>query len=326
VAERIAAPAAAPRRIPVAWEKLRPRLRRGWRYWIRDPLLAALNFPMHHAFRLLPIDWVSGVGGYVGALNGKYRFHTVRERVQRAYLRLAPGVPTAADAERAAVSLFDNLGRMIAEYSAIDRLWRGGRIAVAGGEHLIAARTGGRPVIVMGLHLANFEAIGPTILGLLPGTKAAGFYLPPPSRFDHKLLVAARRRYGAIMYPPGPAGSRMAHRLLSEERGVLLVYADEERQRHVNAPLFGRPIPPRSNLLAIVRYAWASGAQVVPAYAERLAGARFRVTYLPPVALRPEGEDRAAALSENVHRLDRVITPIVLAHLDQWYMLVEFRA
>jgi KDO2-lipid IV(A) lauroyltransferase len=304
---------------------MRPELRRWRRYWIRDPLFAALNYPMHHAFRLLPIDLVSAVGGHVGALNGKYRFHKIRDRVRRAYLHLSPGGTEEAAADRAAAALFDNLGRMIAEYSVIDRLWPAGRIAVRGGEHLVAARQGGRPVIVMGLHLANFEMIGPTILGLLPGVSAAGFYLPPPSRFDHKLLVAARRRYGAVMYPPGPAGTRMAHRHLVDHRSVLLVYADEERQRHVSAPLFGRPIPRLANVLSIVRFAWASGAAVVPAYAERLGGARFRVTYLPPVELVPEGDDRSAALTENVHRIDHIITPIVLDHLDQWYMLVEFR-
>jgi len=60
-------------------------------------------------------------------------------------------------------------------------------------------------------------------------------------------------------------------------------------------------------------------------HAERLLGARFRVTYLPPVELSPEGADTPARLIDNVHRLDRVLTPLVLARLDQWYMLLEYR-
>jgi KDO2-lipid IV(A) lauroyltransferase len=148
-------------------------------------------------------------------------------------------------------------------------------------------------------------------------------YQPPRSRFEHQLAVAARERYGAIMLRPGVAAARIAHRLLVDERGVLLIYADDERNGHVSAPLFGRPIPQRANLLNIVRLAWASGAVVIPAYAERLQGARFRVTYLPPVELAPEETDPGAALYENVHRLDRIVTPLVLARLDQWYMLLE---
>jgi KDO2-lipid IV(A) lauroyltransferase len=116
---------------------------------------------------------------------------------------------------------------------------------------------------------------------------------------------------------------------LVEERGVFLMYADEERNGRVSAPLFGRPLPRFANILNNIRLAWASGAAVIPAHAERLGGARFRVTYLPPVELAPDGANgpdiTAAALSENVERIDRLITPIVRAHLDQWYMLLEER-
>src|SRR4029077_9129958 len=119
--------------------------------------------------------------------------------------------------------------------------------------------------------------------------------------FDHRMAVAARERYGAIMLRPGVAAARIARRLLVEERGLLLIYADDERQGRIGAPLFGRPIPPRANLSAIVRLAWASGATVIPAYAERYDGARFSVTFLAPVALDPAGDDPEANLIENIH-------------------------
>jgi hypothetical protein len=61
---------------------------------------------------------------------------------------------------------------------------------------------------------------------------------------------------------------------------------------------------------------------VLPAHVERLRGARFRVTYRPPVDLVPEAP---SALDDNVHRLDRIITPIVQAQLHHWYMLTEWR-
>ena len=131
------------------------------------------------------------------------------------------------------------------EFSALDRLWDEGRIEVVGREHLLGARAAGQPVIVMGLHLGNWETIGPTIVEL--GFRGAkGFYQPPRSRFEHKIVVAARERYGAIMLPNGVTGARGAHRHLVEERGVFLIYADEERNGRVSAPLFGRPLPPRS--------------------------------------------------------------------------------
>jgi len=312
-----------PRAAP-AWQALRPRLRQWRRYWLRDPLLGGLDFALHHGCRLLPTEWCSAIGGGLGILNGRHRYHAVRERAQRLYLMLAGDGVTPRDAERAVIRLFDNVGRVMLEFSALDRLWAEQRITVAGGEHLLAARGAGKPVIVMGLHLGNWETIGPAIVGLGQG----GFkfiYQPPRSRFEHQLAVAARERYGAIMLRPGVAAARIARRLLVDERGVLLLYADDERKGRISAPLFGRAIPQRANLSNIIRLALASGAAVIPAYAERLDGATFRVTFLAPVELAPEGEDPGVSLTENVHRLDRVVTPLVLARLDQWYMLLEYR-
>lgn len=307
------------------WAALRPRLRQWRRYWLRDPLLGGLNLALHYGCRLLPTEWCSAIGGRLGILNGRYRYHTVRRRAERIYLALRGDGATRREAEAAVLRAFDNAGRSMLEFSALDRLWREGRIEVAGKEHLLGARAAGRPVIVMGLHLGNWETIGPTIVAL--GFRGAkGFYQPPRSRFEHKIVVTARERYGAIMLPNGITGARGALRHLAEERGVFLIYADEERNGRVSAPLFGRPLPRFANLLNIIRLAWASGAAVIPAHAERLGGARFRVSYLPPVELVPEGADAAAALAENVRRIDRLITPIVLARLDQWYMLLEERS
>jgi Kdo2-lipid IVA lauroyltransferase/acyltransferase len=316
----VAEPAAPAVALP---SSLRLRLRRWRRYWIRDPLLGALDFALLLLCRRLPLDWGSALGAILGRCNGRWRYRSERERAKGLYRRLAGGDTAAA--ERAVMRLFANVGRVMLEFAALDRLWPEGRIAVAGSEHLFAARATGRPVIVMGLHLGNWETIGPTIVGL--GLRGArGFYQAPRSRFEHKLVVAARERYGAIMLPAGIGGTRAALRHLAEERGVLLIYADEERRGRVSAPLFGRTLPPRANIKSLIRLAWASGAAVVPAYAERLQGARFRVTYLPPLDLVPAGEAPDAALAENIGRIDRLITPLVLARLDQWYMLLESRA
>jgi KDO2-lipid IV(A) lauroyltransferase len=313
--------APSPPRAVSAWQASAPAWRQWRRYWLRDPLLGGLDYAIHYGCRALPTSLCSAIGGHLGVLNGRFRYTNERERAERLYLALAGSQATEDEATRAVIALFGNVGRVMLEFSALDRLWAQGRIAVDGREHLLEPRAAGQPVIVMGLHLGNWETIGPTIVGL--GFRGAkGFYQPPRSRFEHRLVVTARERYGAIMLPNGVTGARSAHRHLVEERGVLLVYADEERRGHVSAPLFGRELPARANILNIIRLAWASGAVVVPAYAERLGGAHFRVTYLPAIELLP---DSAGALSENVGRIDRIITPLVLAHLAQWYMLLEWR-
>jgi len=302
--------------------RLHPRSGDRYRHWVREPLSGALFFALYYLFLLLPIDWVSTFGGMCGRLTWKYRYADEQQRIRRLYAALSAGQPTAREAEAAVKAVFVHIGRVGAEFATLHRLWRRGRIAVSGAEHLLSAREGGRPVIVMGVHTGNWEVIGPTMIGL--GIRGArGFYQPLPNRFAHRLLVLSRRRYGAILLRPGIAATRAAYRHLVEDRGVFLIYADEERDGNVAAPLLGRPLPARSNIVTAVRLAWASGAQIVPAYVERLGGARFRTNFLPPVELVTEGAP--GALLENVQRLDRTITPIVLGRLDQWYMLTQHR-
>lgn len=295
--------------------------RRWRRYWLRDPLLGGLNYLMYQAARRLPIGWCSALGGGLGAVNGRFRFQLVRDRVRRGYLHLAG--EHAGDPDRFADRFFAHLGRVMMEFSALDRLWAAGHIAVEGGEHLAAALAAGRPVIVMGVHTGNWEVIGPSLIAL--GHRFKFIYQPPRSRFEHAIAAAARRRYGAVLLQPGIAAARIAHRLLAEERGILLIYADDERKGYVNAPLFGRPLRKRANLLIIARLAAASGAVVIPAIPERIAQHRHRLIFLPAVALGPvDGPNPQPGILENVHRLDAAITPAVLARLDQWYMLVDF--
>src|SRR6185503_8754828 len=81
VAEDLPAGAAA-RREPRAWAELRPRLRRWRRYWVWDPLFGALYYALHYGCRLLPIDWCSGFGGFLGKVNWRYRYKGLRARVE----------------------------------------------------------------------------------------------------------------------------------------------------------------------------------------------------------------------------------------------------
>src|SRR5205809_1697867 len=91
---------------PAGWAALRPQLRQWRRYWVRDPLLGGLDFGLHHACRRMPTEWCSAIGGRLGVLNGRYRFHAARERAERAYLRLTGDGVTPRDAEAAAMRLF----------------------------------------------------------------------------------------------------------------------------------------------------------------------------------------------------------------------------
>jgi KDO2-lipid IV(A) lauroyltransferase len=289
--------------------------RRQWRqYWLYDPLLGSVNVSLQWLQRHLPIDWTSSFGGFCGRLIGRTRYTTLRVRLGRSWTLLSASSEEAAGA--AIDRWFDNAGRTMSEFAVLHRLWAANRITVVGDMHWRAA---GTPMIFAGLHLGNWEVIGPALIGL--GVERLRLiYQPPQNRFDHRIVVAARERYGISLLKPSLTATRTALRHLVDDRGPLLIYIDDERDGTVVAPLFGRAIPTRMNIANVVRFSWASGAAIVPVFAERLTGAHFRVTFLPPVELAAKSED-PSALAENIRRIDTVMTPLIRARIDQWYML-----
>jgi len=300
--------------------------RRRWRtwrqYWIRDPAIGALLFGLHHVTRALPVDWRSAIGSAGGVLFGRYLDHPGNARARRNYLRLSPTPVSEAEADAAMTRMWTGFGRLAAEWLIADRLWRAGRVEVVGLHHLAEARDAGRPHLMMGLHLANWEVFGMAMYELgFPGKYT---YLPPPNRFLHRMFLRARKGWGKPL-PPSFAGSREAWRTLVEERGALVIWVDDFiRGVGVTAPLFGRPALPRSNLSNIVRLTLASEAALLPFFVERLNRARFRLTILPEVQLARSG-DSAADLAENTRRIDALITPIITARLEQWFLLPYLR-
>ena len=297
---------------------LAARFRRWRRHWVRDPILAAINYPLLYLVRSLPTEKGSEVGAFIGRVNGRWRYPAIRERIKRGYVHLTGAEMSADELEALVDRMFAHTGRTMLEFALLYRLWREGRVTVAGGDALLDLRRQGRAVVCVGLHLGNWEILGVTLAGL--GIRFTSFYQPPRSRFEHRIAVKARQSYGAELLPPGIGTTRAALRLLSEQHGVLGIYGDEERQGYVHAPLFGRQPAPRANLVTAVRLAMASGAALVPCYVERLEGARFHATFMPPVELLPG----RAGLDENIQRLDRAITEPILAHLEQWYSLLDF--
>jgi Kdo2-lipid IVA lauroyltransferase/acyltransferase len=295
--------------------------RRAWRrHWLIDPLFGLIDYALHYGLRLGPIASCSAVGRTLGVLAGRYRFRAWNARARDNLRRLRPDLADAPALDAAVERMWGQIGRVMTEFSVLNRLWPAGRVTVSGAEHVTAARAAG-PVLVMGLHLANWEVIAPTLTRLVRPLYFV--YQPPRNRFQHRIAVRVRRRCGAILLPPSLTSTRRAYTGLVDERANLLIFVDELVKGRINAPAFGRPCRPRGNLANVVRLAHASGATIIPAHVERRGGARFHVVFGAPVALSGDGSE--AGLLADVARLDALITPIVLAHLDQWYMLHDFR-
>jgi len=290
-------------------------------YWVRDPALGFLNNAIHHTLRICSIDACSAFGAFISPFSAK-RFVPSDRRARRNWRALRPEAADPASEDAAMRRLWRSVSRTMCEFSVLHRLWDEGRIEVAGVEHMDAVRDAGKPILVACVHLGNWEAI--PVVGIRVGHPGSGIYWPLENRFDTRIAVKARERYGAILYPgDGPGAMRAAIAALYERKGPFVVFIDECINDHVYAPAFGRPLKPEGNIAYVARLAVRTGAEIIPAYCVRLDdSARFKVTFLPPVSLiRGRGE---SDLMANIAAINTVIEPIVRKHLDQWYFVLDF--
>jgi len=286
--------------------------RRFLRYWVRDQLSDLPKMLSYHMLKLLPTGIASELGAlHYQAIRRFYPAHNARIDANAARIR--------PDLDPAAVTRLNwrNKGRLMAEFSVLPRVEPAGRIRIEGAENLARARTEG-PVIILGLHLSNWELLFSVLQRM--SVPFALFYMPPESRAEHRIARKVRQSIGATLLPPGVSGVRPAMRLLGNHDGVVMLFGDEGFDGRIMAPFFGRPTHLSGNLAVAVRLARHSGALIVPAYVTRRRGAHFTCRWLAPI--RPaETDDPGAALAGDVERLNAVIEPIIRRHIGQWHFL-----
>ena len=295
---------------------------RAFKYWIIDPVVGLYNTVLHYSMRLLSIDACSNLGAFLSFYSPTF-FPAADARARAAWIRLRPEESDPASVDAAMRRLWRCISRTMAEYSVIDRFWDAGRISVEGLEHMHAARAAGKPILVAPIHLGNWE-IGLVSANHL-GITGSGIYMPLENRFDMRLAISARNRYKQGQVPAffGPGVLMTALNELREKGGPFVIYIDELSRGRVQAPAFGRPLRVEGNIGYVARLAAMTNAALIPAYCERLNdSAQFKLQFLPPVELMQTGKSKADAIV-NVARINAVIEPIILEHLDQWYFLLD---
>ncbi len=267
---------------------------------------------------LLPIGLCSALGYWLGIVVGP------RNKVRDARLRhnlkiLRPDLTTPDVIEKTVRRYWGNSGRTMTEFAVLDALWTSKRMSVHGLEHLYAARESGRARIGLFLHLGNWELVGPKMLEM--GETSSQIVQTLVNPYRNKIAVRARRRFTDQLIHAGPSAGRQIMRLLHEKGGFSMA-ADEYQRGASMAPAFGAPVRVDGNLGRAVRFAKMTNAIFCIYYCVRTKGAHFEMTLLPPIDLDLSGDDY---LESGVRALDAAITPTVVAHLDQWLMLDNFK-
>ena len=286
-----------------------PAARLSWAHRI-EAWGAALFFA---AMRALPMDAASGFGGAVARWIGPRLGISKRARRN---LRAAMPELSKAQIETIVRGMWDNLGRVAAEYPHLRdiRMFPSdGRVEIENLNYLDTVLAAGRPIILFGGHLANFE-IGPQAAGQY-GLDIARIYRAANNPLVDKIIAGFRRDEGEYI-PKGAVASRRAVAVL-RRGGHLGLLADQKLNEGIPVPFFGRPAmtAPALALLAL-RF----DCTVLPAQVVRLQGARFRLTLHPPLALAKTG-DRDADVAALMTAVNAILEGWIRQRPEQWFWL-----
>lgn len=290
-------------------------------YWVRDTLVGLIEVAIYLGLRLVPTDVASWFGAVIVKIT-RLSYPASEQRARDVWVRLRPEAADPASVDAAINRLWRSVSRTMTEYAVLPRLWREGRIAVEGHEHLEGAMAGNRPVILAALHLGNWEVTGAALQGL--GYTVSVLYLPPENRFEHWAARDARHRIGLDLVPAGPLSLRAALQTLKTRRQPFGIFIDDLSNDRVQAPALGRPLRREGNIAYAARLAAVTGAVVIPIYCVRLDdSARFKVTLLPPIEMVREGGTKDQDQIGNIALINAAIEPAVRQHLDQWFFTLD---
>lgn len=261
--------------------------------------------------RRLPVDWASCLGGAVfrafGPLTGAHR--TAVRNLQIAF-------PTLEPAARARLlrAQWDNTGRTFFEFPLTDRLTpASGRVEVVGRDILEAVARAGSPTLLVAGHFANWEVIAATFTEL--GVDALVTYRAANNPYVDAMIRRGRARYGVRLFAPkGGEGSRVLLQAL-EGGAAVAIMNDQKFNGGPAVPFFGRPA---NTAAGPSRLALRFDAPIVLLTAERMRGARFRVTAHPPFRLERTGV-RRRDLDAGVRRITTLMEAEIRAHPADWF-------
>jgi Kdo2-lipid IVA lauroyltransferase/acyltransferase len=247
--------------------------------------------------RALGPDRASALGGRLARLIGPL---LPAHRVARRNLELVLPELDARARREVLRAMWDNLGRVGAEYPHLER-FAAERVEVVGGEHLDRLHESGGSGILFSGHIGNWELLLP--LAARRGIRMTGLYRPLNNPLVDGMLAEMRGVGGPLL--PKSGGGRQVLRLL-RRGGFVGMLVDQKENEGIAVPFFGRDA---MTAPALAVFALAVRCPVFPAHCQRLGGGRFRLVVEPPLDVPRSGERERDVLA---------LTTAVNARLEAW--------
>jgi len=286
-----------------------------------EAAVGALTIGLLRTTRYFDPDKTANLFGRVSRLIGP----ALREqRIGRANLAAAFPEKSPEEIETILAGVWDNLGRVGAEFAHIDHIWdydedrpgARGRIEIPQrtDELFRQLRMDGKPALVFASHLANWEL--PALAAVAHRLDAAILYRRPNIASADRAIQEVRQVNMGTLIPAGrDAPFRLAEALKKGQHVAMLV--DQYLTGGVEVTFFGRKTRANQMLARLLRQVECPvhGVRII-----RLPGSRFRAELteeVPPV----RDADGKIDIQGTTQKITSVVESWVREHPEQWLWL-----
>jgi KDO2-lipid IV(A) lauroyltransferase len=244
-------------------------------------------------------------------------------RTGRANLAAAYPDKSAAEIEAILRGVWDNLGRVAAEYAHLDRLWdydlarpAPGRIEISpeSRERFLRLRDDGKPALGFAAHLGNWELSA--VAAAACGMDSAALYRAPNIGPVATAVLALRGPNMGTLIPTGiGAPSAVAAALRRGQHVGMLV--DQFFHQGVEVEFFGRRCKANPMIARLARHfdCPIHGTRVI-----RLPSHRFRIE-LTEAIVPPRDSDGQVDVQATTQLITTIVEGWVREHPEQWLWL-----
>lgn len=250
--------------------------------------------------------------------------HLREQKIGRANLTAAFPEKPPEEIEAILAGVWDNLGRVGAEFAHIDHIWDyaeanpdpNGRIEIAPEmrDRFHSLRRDGKPALIFASHLANWEL--PALAAVAHGLDAAILYRRPNSASADRAIQRVRRVNMGTLIPAGrDAPLRLAQALQRGQHVAMLV--DQYLTRGVEVTFFGRKTKANPMLARLLRQVECPvhGTRII-----RLPGGRFRAELTEEI-LPVRDANGKIDVQGTTQAITSVVEGWVREHPEQWLWL-----
>jgi len=244
-------------------------------------------------------------------------------RIGRANLTAAFPEKSPEEIEQILAGVWDNLGRMGAEFAHLDHIWdfeeeypEDGRIELAPGTRTLfhQLRLDGKPALIFASHLANWEL--PALAAVAHGLDAAILYRKPNIASADRIIQEIRQVKMGTLVPAGrDAPLKLAEALRNGQHVAMLV--DQYLRSGVEVTFFGRKTRANPTLARLLRQVECPvhGVRII-----RLPGRRFRAELSEEV--KPVRDDKGQIdVQGTTQAVTSVVEGWIREHPEQWLWL-----